>query len=430
MLTDKELIRKTFKVSLYSNAFYLMLNTVATSVLGFIFWDTMARYFSHAEVGIGTVLISASGLIATLSTLGLGLGLIRYVPDAGDDVCRLNNSVFTLTALLAGIFSLAYLIAIPRMAPALQFVRSSSLLLFAFLLLTVACAVFNPMDQSLIAGRSSRFVFWKNTLSGILRLPLPVLVFASLGGFGIFAGTGVAMLAALLVALFFFMPRVYPGYYPRPSLSGKLISKILPFSFANYLAGILSNAPVYIFPLIILNALGPEQSAYFYMAYMISTVLNIIPSSLTQALFAEGSHEPGKLGSHGRRALVASLLLTLPAILVMIVLGRWMLHLFGAAYAENGIGVFRYLVLSIIPGCLNGFYITINQIKKRVGLIILQSGFVAVSSLGMGYWLLKMDGLTGLGLAYLISNGLLALIIAWPLWNDLKADQDVPILSG
>jgi O-antigen/teichoic acid export membrane protein len=346
-----------------------------------------------------------------------------------DDVCRLNNSVFTLTGTIAGIGSLAYLIAIPWLAPALKFVMDSRLLLIMFLLLTVVSAVFNQTDQSLIAGRAARFVFWKNALTSILKLPLPVIVFAALGGYGIFAGTGISMLAALLVTLFFFMPRVYPGYYPCLSLSGELLSRIFPYSFSNYLAGILGTAPIYIFPLMILNVLGPEQSAYFYMAWMIATVINIIPSSLTLSLFAEGSHEPGQLGSHGRQALVASLLLTLPAILVMMVLGRWILHFFGAAYAENGIGIFHYLVLGVLPGCLNGFYITVNQIKKRVGLIILQSGFASVTSLGLGYWLLKTDGLSGLGLAYVISNGLLALIIAWPLWNDLKAGRDAAILS-
>lgn len=423
------LIKKTFRISLYNNAFYLMLNTVITSGLAFLFWDIMARHFSHAEVGIGTALISASGLIAAMSTLGLGVGLIRYVPEVGDDVCRLNNTVFTLTALFAGICALAYLIAIPVLSPALQFVRNNMLLLAAFLMLTIATALFIPTDSSLIAGRSSRFVVCKNTLSGILRLPLPVLVFASLGGFGIFAGTGVAMLIALLVAWLFLMPRVYPGYYPHPSVSRKLLIQIMPFSFSNYLAGLLSTAPSYVFPLMILNVSGPERSAYFYMSYMIATVLSIIPSGFTQSLFAEGSHEPGQLGIHGRQALVASILLLLPAVLVMFVMGHWILHLFGTAYAENGIGAFHYLLLSTIPGCLGGFYVTLNQIKKRVWLIILQSGFSGASLLGFGYWLLKTHGLTGLGLAFIISNGVIALIIAWPLWNDLKADRDAAILS-
>jgi hypothetical protein len=50
--------------------------------------------------------------------------------------------------------------------------------------------------------------------------------------------------------------------------------------------------------------------------------------------------------------------------------------------------------------------------------------------LGFGYWLLKTHGLTGLGLAFIISNGVIALIVAWPLWNDLKADRDTAVVSS
>jgi O-antigen/teichoic acid export membrane protein len=420
----KEICSNIFKVSLYNNAFYLMMNTAASSVLGFIFWNIMTRFFSQAEVGIGTVLLSASGLIASLANLGLGVGLIRYLSEVGEDQCRLNNSVFTFIAMLTGIGSLAYLVAIPRLAPALNFIRESMPLMIVFLILTVISAIFAVADQSLIAGRAAKFVFWKTVIFSALKLPLPVVVFAALGGFGIFAGTGVSMLVALLVTWFIFMPRVFKNYCPGPSFSKELLSRILPFSFSNYLAGLLSTAAVYVFPLIILDVLGPAQSAFFYMAWMIAAVLNIIPTSFTQSLFAEGSHEPGKLGSHGRKALALSLLLSVPAVIVMLVLGRWILHFFGAAYAENGIGIFRYLVLSTIPACLNSFYCTVNQIKKRVGLIILMSGFVTVVSLGLGYWLLIMDGLSGLGLAYAVAQGILALIIAWPLWNELRPGQD------
>jgi O-antigen/teichoic acid export membrane protein len=419
------IIVKTFRASLYNNAFYLMLNTTVGSALGFIFWDVVARCFSHADVGIGTVLLSASGLIVSLANLGLGVGLIRYIPEVGDDCSRLNNTAFTLTALTAGMGAFVYLLFIPILVPALRFVRASAPLLLAFLLFAMGGAIFSIQDQSLIAGCEAKYVFWKNALSSIIKLPLPVIAFAWLGGYGIYAGTEVAILAAMLLTWFVFMPRVYPNYSPRFLLSWKLIAGILPYSFCNYLASLLNAAPSYVFPLLILNVLGPEQSAFFYMAWMMGTVIDIIPSSFTQSLLAEGAHDPGRLGSYGRQALAVSLLLSLLAMLVMIALGRWILHFFGAAYAENGIGLLRCLVVSIIPACLNGFYCAVNQIKKRVGLIVAQSAFASLVSLGLGYWLLKTDGLTGLGLACALTQGALALIIVWPLWNDLKTSREV-----
>lgn len=70
-----EIYRKIKNSSLYSNAFYLMLNTAATSVLGFAFWNIMARSFSHADVGIGSALTAASGLVSTIATQRL----INYI---------------------------------------------------------------------------------------------------------------------------------------------------------------------------------------------------------------------------------------------------------------------------------------------------------------------------------------------------------------
>ncbi len=67
--------------------------------------------------------------------------------------------------------------------------------------------------------------------------------------------------------------------------------------------------------------------AYFTMAWMIAMVLTVIPGSLSQSLFAEGSHNPARLkGGGGRRALLIALLLTLPAVGALSLMGEWLLH--------------------------------------------------------------------------------------------------------
>lgn len=115
------LFRRAKKSSLYNNAFYLMLNTACTSVLGFVFWYIMARYFSSSDVGIGTAIISASGLVASFAGLGLGIGLVRFVPEIKKNVVRLINSAFTLSGVAAIAGSLIYLAGINHWAPALTF---------------------------------------------------------------------------------------------------------------------------------------------------------------------------------------------------------------------------------------------------------------------------------------------------------------------
>jgi O-antigen/teichoic acid export membrane protein len=407
--------------SLYNNAFYLMLNTACTSVLGFVFWYIMARYFSSLDVGIGSALNSASGLISSFAGLGLGIGLVRFVPELKEGAVRLLNSAFTLAGVAAITGALIYLSGVKHWAPALIFLCKNYWLAGFFVLFTMSLVLSGLIDQSFIAVRTSSYVFWKNLMASLIKLPLPVLVFASLKGFGIFTGVGIALLIAIAVALYLFLPQAYSGYFPRPAWDRDMLKQVLPFSFTNYLSGLLNNIPTYIYPLMILNVMGPEQNAYFYMAWMIAIVLRIIPGSLAQSLFAEGAHNPGSLGGgDGRRALFMAFILTIPTAGVVALLGGWVLHFFGHAYAQNGTGVLRILVLSIIPFCINSFFITVNQVKKRVPLIIGQSAYLAVISIGLGYWLLCKNGIEGIGIAYVIAQLSWAVIVFWPLWKELN----------
>jgi O-antigen/teichoic acid export membrane protein len=415
------LYHKAKNSSLYNNAFFLMLNTACTSVLSFVFWYIMARFFSSSDVGIASVLNSASGLIASFAGLGLGIGLVRFIPDVKEGAIRLINSAFTIAGVAALVGSIIYLAGIKHWAPTLSFLCKNYWLASVFVLFTVSTVLYGLVDQSFIAARTSSFVFWKNLLAGLLKIPLPIFVFASLKGFGIFAGFGTAGLIAIAIALLLFLPRVYNGYFPRPMWDSEMLKQVLPFSFTNYLSGLLNNIPSFIYPLMIVNVMSPEYNAYFYMAWMIALVLGVIPSSLAQSLFAEGSHNPLRLvGGDGRRALLMAVLLTIPAAGVIALLGGWILHFFGPAYAQNGTGVLRILVLSIIPLCVNSFFMTVNQVKKRVPLIIGQSAYLAMISIGLGYWLLCKVGIEGIAIAYLITQLSWAVIVVWPLWKELN----------
>jgi O-antigen/teichoic acid export membrane protein len=416
-----DMYRKAKCSSLYNNAFYLMLNTACASVLGFIFWYIMARHFSSSDVGIGSALNSASGLVSSFAGLGLGIGLVRFIPDLREGANRLVNSALTLAGVVAIVGSLIYLAGVQQWAPTLSFLCNNFWLASGFVLFTFSTVLYGLVDQSFIAARTSSYVFWKNLIAGLLKLPLPVLVFASLKGFGIFAGFGTSNLIAIVIALFLFLPKVYNGYFPRPTWDIEMLQHVLPFSFINYLSGFLNNIPNFVYPLMIINVVGPDYNAYFYMSWMIALVLAIIPGSLAQSLFAEGSHDPLRLrGGDGRKAFFLSVVLTIPVGGVIALLGGWILHFFGSAYAQNGTGVLRILVLSIIPLCVNSFFMTINQVKKRIHIIIGQAAFIAVISIGLGYWLLCKYGIKGIACAYVITQLSWAVIVSWPLWKELN----------
>jgi O-antigen/teichoic acid export membrane protein len=430
------LLTKLLASSLYSNAFYIMLNNTSTSLLGFIFWNVMTRYFQPADIGVGAALLAASGLLASIANLGLGVGLIRFLPAAGKKASNIINVAFTLAGMVAALGSVIYLIGINYWAPVLFFVRENAFMSIAFGLITAVTVITILADQTLVAGRKARYVFIKNIITCLVKIPLPIFVFYYLKGYSIFLGTGIAMIIGMLLAWFWFIPTVYKGYLPRPTWSFEILRQILPFSFVNNLVTLFNNSTGFIYQLMALNYLGSESNAYLYIAWMMTTVLTIIPTGLAQSLFAEGSHNSGRIKRDGRNALFFALFLSIPAATLMILLGGWLLKFFGPEYAQNGASVMRFLALSVIPRCVISFYLTTNQIRNRLNLILIQTSTLFFIAIGLGYWLMKGFGLTGLGIAYTTANLMIALAVIVPLWKELgqkagsEVDSDISISAN
>lgn len=100
IITSREKLKQTATTPLYSNAFYLMLNTAITSLLGFFFWMIVARFYTEAEVGFSSAIISAISLLALISLVGFNVSLVRFLPHA-DKPQALINSCYTLSGLIS-----------------------------------------------------------------------------------------------------------------------------------------------------------------------------------------------------------------------------------------------------------------------------------------------------------------------------------------
>ena len=96
------------RTPLFTNAFYLWANTAGAVVAGFAFWALVARLYDTDEVGLGSAALSIAVLLATFSHLGLGMGLIRFLPGSGEGGPRLANAAFTTSAVAAVILSVVF----------------------------------------------------------------------------------------------------------------------------------------------------------------------------------------------------------------------------------------------------------------------------------------------------------------------------------
>lgn len=408
--TPREGLKGLLSIPLYSNACYLIADTAAVSLLGFAFWVLVAKLYTPTEVGLASATIAAVILLARLSSLGFGYGLIRFLPGAGGRSNTLINSCFTIAGLTSLVVALVFVTGLGFWSPALVYIRQP-IFSTCFVFVTVMYTLFLLIDQTFIARRCAKYVLFKNATAGLLKLAVAVALVVLLSSFGIFASWGLAIFVVTAIALFQFLPRAQRGYVPIPTVCKKTVNNMIHFSLGNHIAELLWFAPLVLFPLMVINILGAETNAYFYIAWIIAQTLFTIPMAISYSLFAEGSHEEGLLWSNTIKSVKLCLLILIPAIVVLLVLGDELLLLFGRSYSESGAILLRILVLSTIPVTINFICLSVMRVKKNTKGVMLVSASIACLALSSGYILMTRIGLPGVGVGWLAAQTVVAITV-------------------
>ena len=404
-------IKRHISDPLYRNSLFLMANTVVTAGLGFIFWMVVARYYTEAEVGLGAAIIPAISLLALISTLGLNVALIRFLPKAEKPV-DLINSCFTLSGIVALAVGGIFIAGINFWSPALGFIRENAIFSIAFVLFVLFWTLSGMMDFIFIARRRAEFALLKNTIYSLLKIPLPILLVFYFHAFGIVGSWGVAIGVALAISILLFLPRAQDSYKPVPRLNLSLIKDIRRYSAGNYVVNLLGAAPALVLPIMIVNLLGAEQNAYFYVAWMIAGLLFAIPAAVSQSLFAEGSHFEAPLGLNVRRSYRLIFLLLVPAVILFLLVGKWLLLAFGASYSANALTLLWILALSAVFVGVNSVYYSILRVQGRIRELVAICGFITITVLLASYLITPTTGIIGVGYAWIAAHGLVSVYVA------------------
>jgi len=411
LVTSRERLKQLWHVRLYSNAFYMIIANGTGALFGFVFWIIAARLYPPEDVGLAAALIAAVGLLVSSCRLGLGMGLIRFLAHSGKNANSLINTALTTVTLTSIVVALIFVAGLGFWSPALLFLRNNPIYLAAFALFTVARTLTATASETFVAERRAGFSLIVALVYGLLSLLLVISLAALLHSFGIFASWGISFCIVVPVCLFLLLPRVQPGYRPRFTISLRIIKEIIPFSFVNYIAGFLWGAATLILPLMVMNLLGAEPNAYFYIAWAIASVLNMIAGATSMSLFAEGSYEEERLGPNIWRSLKMTYLIIVPAVILMLVIAPKLLLLFGGSYSENATTLLRILAISALPLAINNVYLATKRVEKKLRVLIGLTAFAAALTLGISYLLLPRMGINGAGIAWLTSQGVIALVV-------------------
>lgn len=394
--------------SLYVDSFYLIAANVVGAAVGFLFWAGAARLYDPREVGLAAAAVSAIGLLAGASTLGLDFAMIRFLPHASDRQ-GIINSALTLGGGAALILSLVFLAGAGIWSPAL---RSSNLLFVVlFMVATVSTTLMILLNSVFLARNQANLVLWESLVFSITKITLVVVLTVVWRPIGLVGAWTLGLVAAVGCGLMVFLPRDDGRHLLQATMSPRILNHMTRFAFANYVSAVLWGAPTYLLPLLVVNMAGREANAYFYVAFSVSALLSVIPAAVSFSLFAHGSHDESELVELTFAGLKFSMGLLAVAIAGVLVFGGKLLLLFGKAYSLHGTELLWVFALSAVPITVNSLYFSVQRVQNRMDQVLIYMGTILGVTVGLSFVLLPRIGLIGVGAAFLAAHSFVAMLI-------------------
>ena len=394
-------IKQYIKDPLFRNSLFIILASVLGGAFGFIFWVLAARIYPKEDVGTATALISSLSLVILLSRFGLNQSLIRFFPEK--DKGKVFGTSVIITTLFAVSFGVIFIVGVDIWSPELHIVKTYA---FPYLLFLAANSIALLIGNSFVALRKAEYYFLQSLFMGSRILFLVPLVFV--GTLGIFGSVGVSFIVTLIFSLFLL---VKSGIKPAGMDRG-FLRDAFHFSAGNYVAALLMRSPGYILPVMVLNMLGAEETAHYYLAFAITSLLFMIPHAVSTSLFVEGSHGEA-LKKTALKSTFAVFLILTPAVIVLYFFGELVLELIGKDYAVGALDVLRTMALSSFFVGVCEIHSSIKRIQKDMKSLILLGALIFALLLGLSYAFIPKLGLLGIGYAWMISYGLGGLLVGF-----------------
>lgn len=393
---------------LVRNSLYLMLSSGIQAVLGFAFWLVMARLYSTADVGRASSLVSATSLITFFSLFGLNSTLIRFLPTAYRKH-RLVTASYVLVAGAGAAIGLAYVLLTPVIAPRLAFVERQPVLTAGFVLLTSAAAVNLLTDAVFIATRKAAFCALTDGAVGGLSKIFFGVILAGAGSYGLYSASAGGMAAAALVST----GLIVVTFRWRPSLNSsfRTLRPLLRFSGANYFANAIELLPTLVVPLVVLDRLGPQAAAYYFVAFQMAGLLYSAVYAVEASFMAEGSRGDANWRAVRSRSMRLAIKLFVPGGAFLVLTAHWVLLAFGAKYSQHGTTSLELLAAAVLPLAACNWSWTVLRLSDRLAALVVSAAVYSSAICGFA-WVLAPHGLTALASAWPAGSALAAAVAA------------------
>jgi O-antigen/teichoic acid export membrane protein len=401
---------------LLRNAGSLAATTGLTSLFGFVFTIVAARSFSANAVGWGNTAINEMQLFGTIGMFGLGTMLIGELPKRQGERGGLFSASVATSAIGSAILGLIFAVIVglyfsdTHHLPGIGGTPFQLVLFVVGTCLTGATLVFDEGTIGLLRGGVQ---LWRNmALSAIKLAVLPIAAILMLhpsdhpnDGFGV--GLSFAYVVGIIGSMIpaaVMLVRGGSRLYHRPDWGA--LRRLLPVAINHNWLNLAMATPSRIIPIVVTLVVGGDKSAVFYVAWMISSLLFMVPVHLGTVLFALASASPQIVAEKLRFVLRVSLMIGLPVMAVLAIGAHFMLGFFdapknGYIYSHLGTVPLWLLIIGYIPQMPRAQFIAVSRATNKVGQAAGLICFFASCEIASIFIGGKLGGLNGLSFAYL-----------------------------
>ena len=336
--------------SLVRNSLYLMASTVVTAALGYVFWVVAAHAFTRQQVGIASAVISLCSTMALLTYVGPFAMLIERLP-ANELSSAWTKVLLRACLATATLTAAATAVVVPVLTASHNYhvFFNSPLPIFLAVIGAAGWTLVNLLGAAFIAARrAGRYLSIQTLVSSTKVLFVLPLALAGASAAGLVEAWVASAALGVVVGTIWLVPRMGLGHRPggrphhrasgtadgRPSSDGRSRHRrpaappsatFLRRLLGQHLTSVGGAVTPLVLPVLVVLRLGVTQNAYFYITWMIGGVFFMVSPAVASATFAEGVRARSNLHHVVIKALCVIAVLLAPAMLIMIIGGRFSL---------------------------------------------------------------------------------------------------------
>jgi O-antigen/teichoic acid export membrane protein len=382
------------------NAGTLIGTAVVSALLGFAFWTVAARLFSQTAIGYAAATTSAMTLLGTIGMFGLGTLLIAELPGRSSRA-NLITAAMLAAGLGASLLGIVFVLVAPHVSASLRNASGTvpgALILVAGIGMTAATFVFDQASIALLRGglQLSRNII----LAAAKLLTLPAAAYVLHDRFGnaiALSWVSGTVISVVLVAAWLRWQGTSVIAPPDWGVLRRMRRTVVAYNWL----GLAIATPTLLTPILVTVLVSPVANGAFYAAWMMVSMLFLIPTNLSTVLFAVASGNRQALATKLRFTLTVSLLVGLPGIAVLGLGAHLVLSIFGPGYVHEAALPLSLLVIAYLPTIPRTHYVAVSRATGRISraaTVMTVAAILEVAAVVLGA---KWNGLVGLSVALL-----------------------------